>query len=208
MGVQALLPASANTSKPSTILVMGDSLSAAHNIDIKAGWVSLLRERLAQGHGEVAAQQWHVINASISGETTSGGRARLPALLEKHQPDLCIIELGANDGLRGQPIQKMKANLSRMIEQCQQHGRVLLLGMWLPPNYGKRYTDAFRAAYPHLAEKHQVAFIPFFLDGVAGHEEYIQGDGLHPNEKGQPLILDNVWPELEKLLQLPNSNNK
>ena len=172
---------------------MGDSLSAAHNIDIKAGWVSLLRERLD-------GSEWEVVNASISGETTAGGRARLPTLLEKHQPDLCIIELGANDGLRGQSIKKMRNNLDKMISQCKEYGQVLLLGIWLPPNYGKQYTQAFRAAYPHLAKKHQVPFIPFFLEGVANNLEYMQEDGLHPNELGQPVILENIWPELKKLL--------
>ena len=180
---------------------MGDSLSAAHNIDIKDGWVFLLQQRLDAGYEDIAKDEWQIINASISGETTTGGRARLPSLLEKHQPNLCIIELGANDGLRGQSIKKMKANLSRMIKQCQQHGQVLLLGIWLPPNYGKQYTEAFRAAYPHLAKKHQVPLIPFFLDGVAGHLEYMQEDGLHPNEKGQPIILENVWPEFKKRLK-------
>lgn len=186
------VPVSAFAGK-AKILVMGDSLSAAHNIDIKAGWVSLLRERLD-------GSTWQVINASISGETTAGGRARLPALLEKHQPDLCIIELGANDGLRGQSIKKMQSNLDKMITQCKKHGQVLLLGIWLPPNYGAPYTKTFRAAYPHLAEKHQVPLIPFFLKGVANNLEYIQKDGLHPNELGQPVILENVWAKLKALL--------
>lgn len=187
------VPASAFAGK-AKILVMGDSLSAAHNIDIKAGWVSLLRERLD-------GSEWDVINASISGETTAGGRARLPALLEKHQPDLCIIELGANDGLRGQSVKKMQANLDKMISQCKKHGQVLLLGIWLPPNYGQSYTKAFRAAYPHLAQKHQVPLIPFFLEGVANNLEYMQEDGLHPNELGQPVILENVWVKLYKILK-------
>lgn len=188
----AFVPASAFAGK-SSILVMGDSLSAAHNIDIKTGWVSLLRERLN-------GSEWEVINASISGETTAGGRARLPALLEKHQPELCIIELGANDGLRGQSIKKMQGNLDNMITQCKEHGQVLLLGIWLPPNYGAAYTKAFRAAYPHLAEQHKVPFIPFFLEGVANNLQYMQADELHPNELGQPLILENVWPKLKPLL--------
>lgn len=186
------VPASAFAGK-AKILVMGDSLSAAHNIDIKAGWVSLLRERLD-------GNKLQLINASISGETTAGGRARLPALLEKHQPELCIIELGANDGLRGQSIKKMQGNLDKMISQCKEHGQVLLLGIWLPPNYGKAYTNAFRAAYPHLAQKHQVPLIPFFLEGVADNLEYMQADGLHPNELGQPVILENVWASLKPLL--------
>ena len=208
IGLLILLPAGAfatttdeNTSnEPSTILVVGDSLSAAHNIDIKAGWVSLLRERLNTGHEGVTGGKWQVINASISGETTAGGRARLPALLNKHKPELCIIELGANDGLRGQSIKRMRANLSTMITSCQEHGEVLLLGIWLPPNYGKQYTEAFKAAYPQLAEQHQVTLIPFFLDGVAGNNALMQSDGLHPNEKGQPIILDNVWPTLKTKL--------
>lgn len=183
-----------------TILVMGDSLSAAHNIDIKAGWVSLLSERLEKGYDNIPGKKWQVVNASISGETTQGGRARISALLKKHQPDLCIIELGANDGLRGQSIKKMKNNLSKMIQQCQQYGKVLLLGIWLPPNYGKQYTQAFRAVYPALSEQYQVPLIPFFLNGVATELEYMQEDGLHPNEKGQPTILKNVWPTLQSVL--------
>ena len=193
------VPASAFAGKPS-ILVMGDSLSAAHNIDIKAGWVALLEQRLNKGYENIAGGQWQIINASISGETTAGGRARLPALLEKYQPDLCIIELGANDGLRGQSIKKMRSNLDKMITQCKEHGQVLLLGIWLPPNYGQAYTKAFRAACPHLAKKHQVPLIPFFLEGVANNLEYMQEDKLHPNELGQPVILENVWTKLKDLL--------
>ena len=193
------VPASAFAGKPS-ILVMGDSLSAAHNIGIKAGWVALLEQRLNKGYENIAGGKWQIINASISGETTAGGRARLPALLEKLQPDLCIIELGANDGLRGQSIKKMQSNLDKMITQCKKHGQVLLLGIWLPPNYGQAYTNTFRAAYPHLAQKHKVPLIPFFLEGVANNLEYMQEDGLHPNELGQPVILGNVWAGLKNLL--------
>jgi len=183
---------------------MGDSLSAAHNIDIKAGWVALLEQRLNKGYENIAGGQWQIINASISGETTAGGRARLPALLEKYQPELCIVELGANDGLRGLSIKKMQGNLSKIITQCQAYGKVLLLGIWLPPNYGKQYTEAFQAVYPQLAQQHQVPLIPFFLEGVANNLEYIQKDGLHPNELGQPVILENVWAELKKVISMSN----
>lgn len=189
-----------NVKTGKTILVLGDSLSAAHNIDIKTSWPSLLQQRLQRGYGAVAAREYSLVNASISGETSSGGLHRLPKLLDQYQPEVCILELGANDGLRGQSLKQMQHNLSQMIQQCQQHGQVLLLGVWLPPNYGPAYTNAFKASFAKLASQYQTAFVPFFLDGVAGKPNLMLSDGLHPNSKGQPQILDNVWPHLAPLL--------
>lgn len=183
-----------------TILIMGDSLSAAHNIPRNTSWPHLLQQRLVSGFDQVLANQYRVVNASISGETTRGGRARLPALLKQYQPSTCIIELGANDGLRGQSLKNMKNNLGDMIKRCQQYGSVLLLGILLPPNYGTAYTQAFEASMAAVAKQYSTAFIPFFLHGVAGNKAFMQRDGLHPNSKAQPLILNNVWPKLSKLL--------
>ena len=179
-----------------TILVYGDSLSAAYGIPREQGWVSLLEQR-------IRAQQlpYRVVNASVSGETTSGGLSRLPADLKQHAPDLVILELGANDGLRGLPVSEMQHNLGKMIEATRAaKARVLLLGMMVPPNYGHRYAQDFKASFTQLALKFKLPLVPFFLDGVAAHPELIQDDGLHPRSAGQPRILDNVWTELEPLL--------
>ncbi len=176
-----------------TLLVMGDSLSAAYGIERESGWVQLLDERLTD--------EVEVINASISGETTSGGVTRLPELLRQHQPDIVLLELGGNDGLRGLPPQQMRANLARMIEASQQAGaRVLLLGIRIPPNYGQAYADAFSRVYRTLAERHDVPLVPFILDGIALDDTLMQDDGIHPTAEAQPQVLDNVWPALEKLL--------
>lgn len=189
-----------------TILIMGDSLSAAHNIPLDSSWPTLLSHRLVKGGKtndgkEVSANQWRMVNASISGETTSGGAARLPALIKQHQPDLCVLELGANDGLRGQSLKRMKHNLKRMIKQCQKiEAKILLLGIWLPPNYGEKYNLAFNNVYRDLTKEFNLAFIPFFLIDVAGRNEYMQTDGLHPKANAQPLILETVWKGLSKLL--------
>lgn len=183
-----------------TILIMGDSLSAAHNIPLASSWPQLLQKRLKTGFDQITANQYQLINASISGETTRGGRTRLPSLLKQYQPAICIIELGANDGLRGQSLKHMKNNLGDMIKLCQQYGKVLLLGILLPPNYGPAYTKAFETSLAALAKQYSTAFVPFFLQGVAGNKALMQNDGLHPNSKAQPLILNNIWPELSKLL--------
>ncbi len=178
-----------------TVLVMGDSLSAAYGIDNDAGWVNLLRQRLNGEHG-----QWLVINASISGETTDGGLRRLPDLLDKHDPDIVIIALGGNDGLRGFQPDAIKQRLAAMIELAQPTAQVLLLGIEIPPNYGAAYTTAFRNIYSSLASDYNTALLPFMLDNVYDAEGMMQADGLHPTAKAQPRILDNIWPELSPLL--------
>ena len=179
-----------------TVLVVGDSISAAFGLDTRQGWVALLEKRLAeQGY------EHQIVNASISGDTSAGGAARLPGLLVEHQPSLVILELGGNDGLRGQPPAQLQQNLASMIEQAQNSGaKVLLLGMRLPPNYGIRYTTAFAQVFATLAEEKQVAFVPFFLEGVGGVPEMMQRDGIHPAVAAQPVLLENLWPTLLPLL--------
>ncbi|NNA07121.1 arylesterase [Pseudomonas lundensis] len=179
-----------------TILIVGDSISAGFGLDTRLGWVSLLEQRLErEGHDD------RVINASISGDTSAGGQARLPALLTEHKPDVVIVELGGNDGLRGQPPAQLQQNLAAMIDAAKTAGaKVLLLGMQLPPNYGPRYTEAFAGVYAQLADEKQIALVPFFLEGVGGHPELMQADGLHPAAAAQQRLLDNVWPALKPLL--------
>lgn len=179
-----------------TLLVVGDSISAAFGLDSRQGWVALLEKRLEQEGFEHS-----VVNASISGDTSAGGAARLSALLAEHQPALVIIELGGNDGLRGQPPAQLQQNLASMVEKSRQAGaKVLLLGMRLPPNYGVRYTTAFAQVYADVAAQEQIDLVPFFLEGVGGVPGMMQADGIHPGEPAQALLLDNVWPSLEPLL--------
>lgn len=178
------------------ILVFGDSLSAGYGVPLGHGWVSLLAQRMAQ-----EGYDFSVVNASVSGETTAGGLARLPRALALHHPQIVILELGANDGLRGLPVARAKANLDRMIGLAQAAGaRVLLIGMRMPPNYGPRYTSAFYMMYSALAQAHDLRLVPFLMSAVALHPELIQADGLHPNERAQPLLLNTVWPELAPML--------
>lgn len=187
--------------KQTTILVMGDSLSAGYGIKVEEGWVTLLQQELAkkQHRREINAR---VINASVSGETTSGGLTRLPAVLSQHKPDVIIIELGGNDGLRGQQLNIMQDNLQTMITASQTAGaKVILAGMQIPTNYGPRYTKQFREIYSTLAEKNKTALIPFLLEGVATHSNLIQQDGIHPTAEAQPLILKNVLPVLIPLIK-------
>jgi len=180
-----------------TVLVVGDSLSAAYNMPVENGWVALLDKRLNQLTGS-----HDVINASISGDTTSGGLSRLPQALASNQPDIVILALGANDGLRALSLSTLKQNLTEMIELSKAQGsKVLLAGMLLPPNYGPYYTNQFKAIYEELATNHDLPLIPFLLKNIGGVETLIQKDGLHPNAQAQPLILDNVWPYLEPLLK-------
>lgn len=181
------------------MLVFGDSLSAGYGIQVERGWVSLLAQRLArEGYG------FQVANASVSGETTAGGLARLPRALALHRPSIVILELGANDGLRGLPLQQARDNLGTMIRLAQKAGaRVLLLGVLMPPNYGERYTSAFYAMYGQLAQRHAVALVPFLMAAVALKPELIQADGLHPSEQAQPLLLATVWPQLRPMLGTP-----
>ncbi|MEK1906683.1 MAG: arylesterase [Pseudomonas sp.] len=179
-----------------TLLVVGDSISAAFGLDTRQGWVNLLQKRLEQG-----GSPYRVVNGSISGDTSAGGLARLPALLAQHQPQLVIIELGGNDGLRGQPPAQLQQNLAAMIDQSRAVGaQVLLLGMRLPPNYGARYTQSFAEVYAGLAKDKQLPLVPFFMDGVGGVEGMIQADGIHPSEAAQERLLENVWPLLKPML--------
>lgn len=195
-----LLPALACAKGPETrhaVLVVGDSLSAAHNIPAASGWVNLLQQRVKQQVTPPPA----IINASISGETTAGALTRLPALLEKHRPSVVVIELGGNDALRGLTPVQLRANLEKMIVASQKSGaKVLLLGIDVPPNYGPAYRDRLRQVYAGLASQYKVPLLPFLLDGVALQPGLMQSDGLHPTAAGQPRVLDNVWPLLKPLL--------
>lgn len=179
-----------------TLLVVGDSISAAFGLDSRQGWVALLEKRLSEEGFEHS-----VVNASISGDTSAGGAARLSALLAEHKPELVIIELGGNDGLRGQPPAQLQQNLASMIDKSQSAGAdVLLLGMRLPPNYGARYTTSFAQVFADLAEQKKVPLVPFFLEGVGGVPGMMQADGIHPTESAQTVLLENVWPTLKPLL--------
>jgi acyl-CoA thioesterase-1 len=180
-----------------SILVFGDSLSAAYGIAQARGWVALLAERLKREHPD-----YIVVNASISGDTSSGGAARIRKSLQQHAPAVLILELGANDGLRGLPVAQMKHNLGRIIEQAQEAGaRVLLVGMKLPPNYGPQYTEMFEAAYAELAKRYKTALVPFLLEDFATRPQLFQPDRIHPTEEAQPLMLERVWKALQPLLR-------
>jgi len=180
-----------------TILVLGDSLSAALGIRPEQGWVALLAQRLqAQGYG------YQIVNASVSGETTSGGLERLPRALQLHQPGTVILELGANDGLRGLPVDETRENLAHMVRLSQAAGaRVLLVGMRIPPNYGPRYTEQFARMFPELANQYHLPLVPFLLEKVALDPTRMQQDGMHPNARGEPPVLDTLWPYLKPLLK-------
>lgn len=178
------------------VLIVGDSLSAGYGLAIHENWPSLLQERLA-----AAGYPHRVVNASISGDTTSGGLARLPGALERHAPSVVLIGLGGNDGLRGLPVAEIRRNLAAMIQLSESVGaNVVLAGIHIPPNYGPRYTDAFHAIYHELAQEYGAGLIPFILEGVALDAELMQEDGIHPNAEAQPVIVENVWPALEPLL--------
>jgi len=179
-----------------TVLVVGDSISAAFGLETSQGWVHLLQQRL-----DAETLDYEVVNASISGDTTAGGLSRLPTLLDEHEPEVVILELGGNDGLRGQSPAQLKQNLAAMVEQSRQAGaRVLLLGMRLPPNLGQRYTTAFANAFDSLAEDEELPYVPFFLEGVGGVAGMMQADGVHPVAGAQQRLLDNAWTVLEPLL--------
>ncbi|HEX2331839.1 MAG TPA: arylesterase [Burkholderiales bacterium] len=180
-----------------SILVVGDSLSAAYGLPRDRGWVALLEERLKREHPD-----YIVVNASISGDTSGGGRARLKALLERHRPAVMILALGGNDGLRGLPPAQIRANLSAMIQDAQAQGaRVLLLGVKMPPNYGEDYTKGFEAIFRDVAKTHRTALVPFLLEDFAEKPEFFQPDRIHPTEAAQPLMLERVWPALKPLLK-------
>jgi len=193
-----MLAASASAySAPKTVLVLGDSLSAEYGLTRGAGWVALLEQKLKAEKIDA-----RIVNASISGETTSGGRARLPALLNQHKPQIVVIELGANDGLRGLPVAAAEANLREMATMSQkQDAKVMLIGMRMPPNYGRAYTERFFGMYRNLAKEVKAPLVPFMLEGVADKPSLFQADRLHPNAQAHPIILNNIWPTFKALIQ-------
>ncbi len=180
------------------LLVVGDSLSAGYGLPLQTGWVTLMSQHMASESLDI-----RVINDSISGDTTAGGLARIKKALKKHNPRWVIIELGANDGLRGQSLQQMQDNLRRMIELSHQfQAKPMLLGMKLPPNYGKRYTARFEQAYIEIASETETPFLPYFMKGVGGNDDLMQADGLHPNVKAQAIIANNVWQFVSPYLDM------
>ncbi|MBW0449458.1 arylesterase [Paraburkholderia phenoliruptrix] len=185
-----------DAAKP-VIVVLGDSISAEYGLPRDTGWVALLRQRLAQERID-----YSVANASISGDTTSGGRARLPALMQRLKPSIVIVELGGNDALRGVPLSTTEDNLRTIIEQAQQgHAKVVLVGMYVPPNYGPEYTQKFHGIYGQLAKELRVPLVPFLLDGIADKPDMFQADQIHPAQQAQAVLLDNVWPAVKPLLR-------
>lgn len=178
------------------MLVVGDSLSAGYGVTTGQRWVTHLEQRLERNCGA-----FNLVNASISGDTSKGGVSRLPALLENHRPDIVIIELGGNDGLRGIAIDTMRDNLQQMVRLAKQAGAsVLLLGVRLPANYGEDFVNAFHQVYYDVAKAESVPLVPFFLKGVALEQQLMQADGIHPNDKAQPILLENVWPQLRSII--------
>jgi acyl-CoA thioesterase-1 len=194
--VVGLIPSIASAKEPPVLLILGDSLSAGYGMDVKDSWVRLLEVRLKEND-----YSYRILNSSISGDTTQGGLARLPRLLNRYQPEIVIIELGGNDGLRGINPDVTRENMTSMIQQSQDTGaRVLLAGMKLPPNYGSAYLEKFESMYPDLASQFGTLLVPFFLDGIAFRPDLLQADTIHPNEKGQPVLLENIWEVLEPVL--------
>ncbi len=192
------LASSRGSEEPERILIVGDSLSSEYGIRRQSGWVELLRLRLT----EKDLQPIQVINASISGDTTSGGVSRLPALLAQHRPTIVIIELGGNDALRGLSMAMTRDNLTRMVEMSQKGGaRAILAGMQIPPNYGPSYAESFKNVFPQVARQTQSALIPFLLAGLETDRSLFIEDGIHPSEKAQPRILENVWEVLEPIIK-------
>lgn len=195
-GVALVVATTSAYSAPKNLLVLGDSLSAEYGLQRGTGWTGLLQQRLQQSKAD-----YQVVNASISGDTTIGGRNRLPALMTQHKPEVLVIELGANDALRGLPLKTSQDNLQAMIDLArQQKAKVLLVGMQIPPNYGPDYTRRFAAMYQDLAKGNKVALVPFFFEGIAADLSLFQADRIHPNEQAQPKLLDNVWPHLKPLV--------
>lgn len=180
-----------------TVMVLGDSISAGYGIEPQQAWVNLLQKRLDQQY----PKQHKVVNASVSGETTSGALARLPKLLQTHKPNVVVIELGGNDGLRGQPAQMIKKNLAQLIQQSQKaNATVVVLGMKMPPNYGTAYSKAFENNYKVVSQQFKVKLLPFFLEGVAGNKSLMQKDLVHPNGKAQPILLNLAYPYIKGAL--------
>lgn len=194
-GVIACLLAMSLPLQAATILVFGDSISAAYGLEAKQGWVHLLQQKL----DKTTVKKHQVINGSLSGETTSGGVKRLPLMLQKHHPALVILELGANDGLRGHSPSLIESNLRQMVVAAQKSGaQVIILGMRIPPNYGKAYTQAFEKVFVTVSKEKHIPLVPFFLDGVGGKPELMQRDGIHPTAAAQQRLLDNAWPLIVK----------
>lgn len=192
----ALSAQSVQAAQTARLLVLGDSISAGYGMRPEQGWVTLLQNKLRQ-----EGYDYQVVNASISGETSQGGLTRLPTLLDQHQPALVLIELGGNDGLRGLPLKLLQHNLSKMIQLSQQQqAQPVLLGIQLPPNYGRRYTQAFANIYPTLAEQYQIPVMPFILEGIGTDPDKMQSDGIHPKADAQQQLLNNIWPVLQPLL--------
>lgn len=198
VGGLMLLAASASAySAPKTVLVLGDSLSAEYGLNRGSGWVALLEKKLKDER--ISAK---IVNASISGETTSGGRARLPALIKQHKPSVVVIELGANDGLRGLPVASAEDNLRSMVDLARKNdAKVLLVGMRMPPNYGRAYTENFFNMYTKLSTHYKAPLVPFMLEGVADQPKMFQADRLHPNADAHPIILANIWPKFKPLVK-------
>lgn len=202
LSASALLPITspviyAASTRAPVLLVLGDSLSAEYGLPRDTGWVKLLEERLAQ-----SGAQFSVVNASISGETTSGGLTRLPDLLKTHQPRIVVIELGANDGLRGLSVVALRSNLRALVKACRSAGaRVLLVGIRVPPNYGPHYGEDFFSSFEKISREEKISYLPFLLEGFAENADMFQSDRLHPTEAAQSLILNNVWPKLQPLLR-------
>ncbi|WP_229496145.1 arylesterase [Massilia polaris] len=198
VGALLLLAASASAySAPKTVLVLGDSLSAEYGLNRGSGWVALLEKKLKAER--ISAT---IVNASISGETTSGGRARLPALIRQHKPSVVVIELGANDGLRGLPVASAEDNLRTMVDLARKNdAQVLLVGMRMPPNYGRAYTEQFFNMYTKLSTRYKAPLVPFMLEGVADQPKLFQADRLHPNADAHPIILANIWPKFKPLVK-------
>ena len=193
-------PSAAPPGRTPVILVFGDSLSAEYGLPRGAGWATLLEQRLQEKRFN-----YSVVNASISGETSSGGAVRIDAAIGQHRPAIVIVELGGNDGLRGLALDATRANLTRIIEASSKAGaKVVLAGMQLPPNYGRTYTEGFRTLYGELAKRHKTTLLPFFLEGIADNRELFQSDGIHPTQRAQPLLLDNTWKVLVPLLSTAN----
>ncbi len=194
--VFGFIPPGASANESPVLLILGDSLSAGYGMDREQSWVNLLDIRLKE-----SGFSYSILNSSISGDTSQGGLSRLPRLLDRYQPEIVIIELGANDGLRGINPGITRENMTRIIQQSQAAGaRVLLAGIKLPPNYGSAYLEQFESMYPDLASEFETMLVPFFMDGVALKPDLLQADNIHPNENGQPVLLDNIWKVLEPAL--------
>ncbi|MCU4350330.1 arylesterase [Acinetobacter ursingii] len=186
-----------------TILIVGDSISAGYGINPEQGWVQLLQKRLDQQY----PKQHKVVNASVSGETTSGALARMPKLLQNYKPDVVVIELGGNDALRGQPPQMIQKNLGQLVQQSQQaKAKVLLFGMKIPPNYGTAYSQDFENNYKVISQQYKIKLLPFFMQGIAGHKDLMQNDQIHPNAKAQSILLNNAYPYIKGAFSVHDKN--